>query len=252
MENEKSVVEELLVEAIETANDQQVVEIVGNMSSQETLRQASMMSKDERLQLVSILSPETAANLLEEAPSELAVTMLEGLNSSSTLKILDELHSNTQADIVQELDSDDAEALYASMEYETAENLRQLVQYDPNTAGGLMELEVFSFKGRDTVDNVLKHLVDGDNKFERYRGQHPYVVDEIGKLVGVVSLRDLLSSKHSVKLSDIATKPVSVNFQATLDELISVFDVHSFLGIPVVDEDDLLLGVVSRTDVANA
>ena len=244
--------EDTLKEAVEAADEQQVAEIVESLSSQEALRQVSLMEADDRDQFVSILAPEAAAELVEEAPAGLAVTMIEGLDFSVAAKIMEELQTDTQADIVQEMDQDDAEALLSAMDYESAEDVRKLTQYDPDTAGGLMELEVFSFLIDETVGSVLKRLIAGDDEFERYRGQHPYIIDESGRLVGVVSLRGLLRSNRSVQLSDIMNPPLSVRPETSQDELVTLFDENPFLGVPVVDNWGVLLGVVSREGVTDA
>lgn len=244
--------EETLQEAVEAADEQQVAEIVESLSSQEALRQISLMGSDNRDQFISILAPETAAELVEEAPAELAVAMIEGLDSTVAAKIMEELQTDTQADIVQEMDQEDAEAILSAMDVESAEDVRKLTQYDPDTAGGLMELETFSFLVNDTVGSVLTRLVAGDDEFERYRGQHPYITDESGRLVGVVSLRGLLRSRRSVQLSDIMNPPLSVRPEADQDELVKLFAENPFLGVPVVDNWGVLLGVVSRENVAEA
>lgn len=241
-----------LLDAIEADDQQLVADIIESISSNEALRQVSLMDSDERNQLLVMMTPETAAELIEEAPDELAVTMMEHLDSSVAAKIMEELHSDTQADIVQEMETGSSEALLSAMEAESAEGVRRLSQYDPDTAGGLMELEVFSFPANDTVGSILKSLVEGHEAFERHRGQHPYILDENGKLVGVVSLRDMLRSKRSISLSDIMLTPVSVSVDTTQDELIDLFDENPFLGVPVVDEQGGLLGVVSRIEVAEA
>lgn len=128
----------------------------------------------------------------------------------------------------------------------------KLSLYDPDTAGGLMELKVFSFHSDETAGTVLKSMIAGDDEFERYRGQHPYIIDESGKLLGVVSLRSLLRSKRATYLADIMSAPISVSPEASQDELIRLFDENPFLGIPVVDNQGLLLGVVSRIELAEA
>ena len=115
-----------------------------------------------------------------------------------------------------------------------------------------MELETFSFPLDGTVGNVLKSLIDGDEAFERHRGQHPYILDEDGRLVGVVSLRDMLRSKRSVQLVDIMNTPISVAPETSQEELAILFDENPFLGIPVVDPFGALLGVVSRVELAEA
>jgi len=238
--------------ALDADDESQLAEAVDSLSSHEALRQVSLMESADRDDLMTRLSPEAAAELIEEAPAELAVTMIESLESSVAAKIMEELHSDTQADIVQEMEPENSEAILAEMESESAENLRKLSQYDADTAGGLMELEAFTFNIDETVGAVLKALTAGDDSFERYRGQHPYILDDDGKLVGVVSLRDMLRSRRAVKLADILHKPISVQPDASQDELVDLFDENPFLGIPVVDASGILLGVVSRLELAEA
>ena len=238
--------------ALDAADEQQVSEIVESLSSHEALRQVSLMETEDRGELMTMLTPEAAAELVEEAPSELAVAMIEGLDSDVAAKIMGELHSDTQADIVQELEPESSEAILAEMESESAEYLRMLSQYDPDTAGGLMELEAFTFSIDDTVGTVLKRLAAGDDSFERYRGQHPYIVDANGKLIGVVSLRDMLRSRRAVLLADVLHEPISVQPETSQEELADLFDEHPFLGIPVVNDAGILLGVVSRLELAEA
>jgi magnesium transporter len=165
---------------------------------------------------------------------------------------MEELKTGTQAGIVQEMARESAEAILSGMDSESAQGLRMLAQYAPDTAGGLMVLESFSFLADDTVGTVLKRLIKGDDEFERHRGQHPYIIDDGGRLIGVVSLRDLLRSKRSVKLNDIMNHPLSVRAETSQNELITLFDENPFFGVPVVDNWGVLLGVVSREDVAEA
>jgi len=251
-ETDPDQVEDSLHEAIEASDNQQVADIVDAISSQEVLRQVSMMEPVERDSLISMLIPESAAELIEEAPAELAVSLMKDLETSVAAKIMEELHSDTQADIVQEMKQESSEAILSEMDTESAEGVRLLAQYDSNSAGGLMELDVFSFAADETAGAVLTRLVAGDEAFERHRGQHPYVVDESGKLMGVVSLRDLLRGKRSVKLTDIMHSPISVLPETSQQDLALLFHENPFLGVPVVDAAGILLGVVSRIELAEA
>ena len=244
--------EETLQGAIESANEQQVGEIVESISSAEALRHASLMSADERDQMITLLTPEAAAELIEEAPSGLAVSMLENLEPAVAARIMEELYSDRQTDIVNEMEEGDAEALLAAMDVRSAADVRTLSQYKPDTAGGLMELGVFSFNSDETVGTVLKRLVEADDQFERYRGKHPYILDETGRLVGVVSLRGLLRNKRAVKLSEIMTPAISVLPDTSQDDLVTLFDETHYLGVPVVDEQGMPLGIVSRIELAEA
>jgi magnesium transporter len=253
VQTEKEVVsEEALHEAVEAADKQQVAEIVESNTSQEVLRQASLMKAGERDQLISILAPEAAAELIEEAPAGLAANMIEGLDSDVAAKIMEELPSDTRADIVNDIKKRNADSILSAMDADTAEDVRKLSQYAPDTAGGLMERETFAFVSDETVGTVLKRMLADDEEYERYRGQHPYILDQSGRLVGVVSLRGLLRNKRAVLLADIMKPVISVTPDTSQDELVTLFDENPFLGVPVVDGEGSLLGIVSRTELAEA
>ncbi len=254
-EDEKEFLDELednLHNAIDASDEKQVEEIVESISNQEALRQASRMNADDRDQMMTIISPESAADMLEEAPSGLAADMLENLDSNVAAKIMDELHSDTQADIINEIDRESGEAILLAMEPQIAQEVRKLSQYEPDTAGGLMELGAFSFHNNETVGAVLRRLASDDDQFDRYRGQHPYILDETDKLVGVISLRSLLRSKRSIKLAEVMQDVTSVSVDTSQDELTILFDKNNFLGVPVTDHQGYLMGVVSRIEHAEA
>lgn len=243
---------DVLQQILQDADATHFAEIVQTTAPYDVLRHLVHMEEAERHQLLSMLDPELAAILVEEAPTKLAADLLQGVESPVAAKIMEELHSDMQADIVDHLDTEGAEAILAEMADEEAEGVRKLSQYDPDTAGGLMEWEIFTFQTTDKVSAALKRMASGDEDFERYRGQHPYILDEQGRLMGVVSLRSLLTSKRTAQLSDIMVTPITVRPYQTLAELEELFEDHPFLGVPVVDRDDKPLGVVSRTAVAEA
>ena len=244
--------EETLQDAVEAVDEQQVADIVEASTSQEVLRQASLMKPDDRDQLITIMSPEAAAELIEEAPAGMAASMIEALDTDVAAKIMEELSSDTQADIVNDIKKQNAESILSAMDAEAAEEVRKLSKYEDDTAGGLMELDAFSFNSNETVGAVLKRMLADDEEYERYRGQHPYILDESGRLVGVVSLRGLLRNRRAVLLADIMKPVISVTPDTSQDELVTLFDENPFLGVPVVDDQGMLLGIVSRIELAEA
>ena len=249
---EEKYVKDALDEALESANGERLTEIMESISSQDALRHVSHLHTEERDRVVSLITPEAAATLIEEAPENLAASLIEGLESSVAAKIMEELPSGTQADIVIELKPEEAEDILEEMDPDEAAGVRKLAEFESDSAGGLMELDVFSFRTNETVGAVLARIAKGDEDFERYRGQHPYVINKAGRLVGVVSLRSLLTSKRAVNLAEIMSTPLTVTPNKMLDELEELFEEHPFLGLPVVDEQGRPLGVVSRVAVAEA
>ena len=218
----------------------------------DALRGFLRLSLDERMRVLSLLPPDTAAQIVDEAPTDVAADLIELLQAEKAADIIDELNSDVQADVISELEADDAEAILAEMDDSDAADVRRLAAYDPETAGGLMLAEAFHFGEYDTVAAVLARVVSDEADFERYRGQHPYVVDPTGRPIGVVSLRSLLTSSRSATLREIMVEPLTVSVDTTLSELEDLFEMHPFLGLPVVEADGQLVGAVSRTAVADA
>ncbi len=244
--------EDVLDEALERGDGPALEALLAGQPPSEALRLALELSTEERSRLLAMVGTEAAARLVEEAPAELAAEIVSELDPGVAARILEELDSDDRVDLIDELEIGEAEAILERMDPEDAADVRRLIQYDSDTAGGLMLAETFAFRGDETVGAVLRGLTADEDDFERYRGQHPYVVDARGRLLGVLSLRTLLTIRRSTPLRDVMAEALAVPPTATLEALENLFDEHPFLGIPVVDAKGVLIGVVSRTAVAEA
>lgn len=241
------------LQAAATAGDAaQMNAIFEQLTMSEALRELLELSAADRTAVLSLVSIEIAAAVIEEAPSETGADLLEHLDSARAVQIMDEMDSDVQADLIGDMEDEEAEAILSKMDAEDAADVRRLSEYEYDTAGGLMMSEVFECQDTMTVSDVIKVLAKDDDDVDRYRGQHPYIVDAEGVLVGVVSLRGLLSTKRAARLTTIMVKPMSVAPDAELSDLEDIFDKYDFLGVPVIDGAGKLLGVVSRDAVSHA
>jgi magnesium transporter len=238
--------------AIADNDAERISALLAPLPYSEALRELLALSPDERDHVLKLVPAELAAELIEEAPGEMAAELVERLEPGRAAEILEELDSDIKADVIGEMDAEDAEAVLSEMDAEDAADVRRLAAYEDDTAGGLMMVEVFQFSDKDTVGKVLRALASEEDDFERYRGQHPYIVNEAGEPTGVVSLRGLLTAKRSAHLTDIMVPPITVPVDMPLEQLEDIFNDHPFLGIPVVDVAGVLVGVVSRSAVAGA
>jgi len=227
-------------------------DFMSTLSSPEAVGAVLHLNIAEQRAILLALEPEDAAALLDEVPDVSAAQLVEALDPEQAASIIENLESDAQGDLLHDVPDDEAEAILARMEPAAAAEARELAKYDPDTAGGLMHTESFTFPSTATVGDVLDRLVSSDEDFERYRGQHPYVVDGSGKLLGVLSLRNLLLSGRYTSLTDISIEAISVRTDASLEDLKTLCDKTNFLGIPVTDELGRLLGVVARADVSEA
>ncbi len=243
---------EQIRQAVETDDTEALVRVIDELSVSEALRELTHLPDETRDAAILALPTDLAATLVEEAPLELASTLLEGLPAETAAGIVDELHSDIRADVIAELDEAHAEAILARLDASDADQVRRLAAYDPETAGGLMVEEVLTCRDTDQVGSFFRRLASDEEGFERYQRHHPYIIDGGRRLVGVVSLPEMLSTRRSAPLSEIMTEPLRVGVDATLDELQDFFEKHSFPAVPVTDDAGRLLGVVSRETVAYA
>jgi magnesium transporter len=210
------------------------------------------LERTEQRQLLTLLPVDEAAQLLKELSISQAARMLTALAPARAAALVENFPSNEQADLVAELD-DEASPIVASLSAATANRVRRLGQYRADTAGGLMVAEYVAYPEHVRVSDVIDDLRAHAPEYSRLDVQYAYITDSSDRLIGVLRLRDLLLLDHSEAASKAMTpEPHRVRSDATIDELLRFFDRHSFLGVPVVDGDNRLLGVVLRVDVEEA
>ena len=232
---------------------QQLEAYIDTMSAAELVRAVYHLDKDVQVKLLNLLSPDFSAYLIEEIPDAKATELIEELSADKAASIINEMWSDDQADLIGSLEEESAEAILASMNPEEAEEVRKLIGYKEDTAGGIMITEYLAFPDNATVGQVTHNMNQHAEEYSDYHLQYVYVVSTEGKLVGVLRLRDLLLTKPSTSLESIMIRDIlSVKASNTLDELLSFFDDHDFLGAPVVNDQYKLVGVVLRKDVMEA
>ena len=164
--------------------------------------------------------------------------------------IVSELPSDEQADVISRLPEVEASAILDAMPADEARDARRLMSYPPDSAGGLMITEYLSYRDNLTVGDVLDDLRAHADRYRSFDVQYAYVVSDDGKLVGVLRLRDLLLSPPGQSLSAVMIhEPLKVRDTRRLEELERFFDRHPLFGVPAVDADGVLVGVVRSADV---
>ena len=214
-------------------------------------------------EIISDLSAHDAARVVGALDDETAADALEHLDSETQRSIIDDLGHERAADIIEEMDSDDAadllgdlpeeqqERLLREMDAETAEDLRELVQYDDETAGGLMTTDyVWIYPHRTVAATIAKiRELAPETEFIYYL----YVTDQSEKLLGVLSLRTLLLSSPEATIHTIMrTDLVSVHPDSKAEDVASTIARYDLLACPVLAEDGKMLGIVTVDDAIDA
>ena len=208
------------------------------------------LSLKEQVCLFRHLPADEAAEALAELDQEVAVDVLENLDPDEAAQIIAEMSHDDAADVLDELEEGHRDVLLSNLDRDDAEELRNLLAFDPDTAGGIMNTEIILLEQDITVDeaiSLIRRGMEEDMEIPYYA----YVVDEDDKLVGVFSLRDLMLSKPGTILRDSLHDQdvIAVRYDTSSEEVARRMSHYNFMAMPVVDYEGRLLGVATYDDI---
>lgn len=208
----------------------------------------SQIPQKERTALIDTLDVETAAETLEEMGTEEQASIIEDLDAEHASDILEHMAPDEAADVLQDLPTDKAHDLLQRMEREEAHEMEELLSHEEDTAGGLMTTEYLSLTKDFTVKKAIDQVRLLSPKVETV--YYIYILDKDEKVEGVLSMRDLIMAQPDQTLEEIMTHPVkSVRADADEEEVENMIAKYRLLALPVVDEEDRLLGIITMDDI---
>ncbi len=241
---------ERLLELLAGGDAQALDDALVELSTNDQALALSRMSEQQRSQILTMLSAVDAAEVISHLGETQAAEAIEALEAADAAAILRELDSDRQADLLGDMDDDLAEAIMKQLPEDDAEIARLYTRYEDDTAGGLMKSEFLLFHDGSTAAELIDLISKNVDQYRDLDVQYAYLVDAGGRLTGVLPMRDLLFARRSQRVSELMiANPLSVAATLPLDELIEMFETHHFLGVPVVDEERRLIGVVHREAV---
>lgn len=206
------------------------------------------ISHKERLKLFERLDPETAADTLAEVDPDMQVSILKQMDKERAADILEEMEQDEAVDLLSEMTEHDSDQLLNLMEDEAASDLRELLEYEEGTAGSLMTTDFLAFPEDLTADDVIRRLRElaPDADYIYYL----YVVDALGRLKGVVSLRELIIAPVDSKIKELMhTKVIYVMADEEEKQIRRLFTKYAFLALPVTDMTEKMIGIITVDDV---
>jgi magnesium transporter len=203
--------------------------------------------KEQRIIFHLIGSPETAAYVLSELDHSTGAQLLEQIDKETITEVLQEMPYDDAVEIIRNMPEELAEEILNIMQDEHSEEIEQLLKYDEDTAGGIMSTEIFSLPEDLTVREAIEALQQAKDVEMVF---YLYVTDEHNHLVGVLSLRQLLIVPPSTKLKNLMTREViSVRTDIDQEEVAHLVAKYNILAVPVVDEENRLMGIITVDDV---
>ncbi len=229
-------------------NLQGLKKLIDDMRAADLADLIEHLDPEERLFIFKLLEPDGAGDVLVEIETPVQERILKDLDNQAITEIVQGLDSDDAADLVGDLPDDRAREIIERVGDEVSGELEKLLPYPEDTAGGIMALEFVAVKAdtivKDAIDTIREKREEVENLY------YIWVVDDLGKLVGVISLKDLVLEPTDRKISDIMNPEViSVYVDTDQEEVAHLVTKYDLVAIPVVGNDHRLVGRITHDDI---
>ena len=198
-------------------------------------------------EVLETLDDEAAADTLQEVSPDLQLSLIRNMEPERAADILEEMEPDDAADILGDLEPERAQDLLSRMEADEAEDVRELLTFDDESAGGLMTTDVVTVPPTATADEAIglvrQQAAEMDNVY------YVYVVDEGERLLGVLSLRELIVAAPSTPIGRVMHRElIRGRLDDTHEEIARMIAKYNVLALPIVDDVGRLRGIVTVDD----
>src|SRR5690554_5139009 len=208
----------------------------------------SQLDNEEILFLFKTLKREISAEIFTYLPNEEKENVISSFTSGEITSMLDNLYSDDIVDFLEEMPANVVRHVLLAATKEQREEINLLLSYPENSAGSLMSLDFVELEANDTIFKALKKIKAQGKKAETI--SVCYVIDQHRKLVGTITLRAILFAKDDDVIADVMD--IDIIYVETHDdqeEVVKVFSKYDMSVIPVVNDEQRLIGIVTVDDI---
>jgi CBS domain-containing protein len=225
-------------------------EELAKMPPSDVARILEELSHDQRLAILDGLETESASDTLEELDPTTQRALIAAMPKDKVARLIDLMTSGQAADVLSVLPAADARAILALLSRRLAGKVRQLLEQQEEKVVNFLTGSYIKLRPEDTVAQARRTYQQ--LKTPKAPRSYLYVVDEQGRLRGVITASELLTATDDTLLKDIMNDTVvALTPDETLKEASEMFEAYGFRALPVVDKDGKLLGVIPYRDVMN-
>lgn len=235
-------------EALDSDSDKALKELLDSYHCADLAEILQVLKPDERLSAFKAIEEDKAAEMLEYAPAQMQVEILSELGEEQAAKLIMKMPHDEVADVFAEMEEDETESYLNKLPDKVSTEIRELLAYKEDSAGGIMTPHVLTVNKDMKVEDVLSFIKIKAEKdeFELY---YLYVTDHQKHLLGVVSLRALLTKPYKTKIEEIMTRDiVKLHIDDPQDAVADIFMKYQYSALPVVDLYNRLKGMITWDD----
>ena len=236
---------------IEEENDKELHKLLDEFHYADIAEILDELNLEQAVYVIKLLDSERTSDILMELDEDNREKVLKNLSAKEIAEEVEELDTDDAADIIAELPEDRQQAVIAQIEDEEHKaEITELLAYDEDTAGGLMAKELVKVYETWTVAGCMRRIRGQAEEVTRVHSI--YVVNKEEKLIGRLSLKDLIVAKSEQKISDLVKVNVDyVNVHDDVEEVAKVMAKYDLEAIPVVDRNQILLGRITIDDIVD-
>ena len=206
------------------------------------------LSPQDREAIFENIDSEVAADALTEVDPDIQASILESLETEKAADIVEEMAPDHAADVLAELEAETSAEILQEMEHEPKSEVRELLEFDEDTAGGMMNTEYVALPSDATVADAMRVLKDHEELLETLNTL--FLIDAEERLTAVVPLARLFLHEGATLLATLATDTlIDTPVDEQQDRVTELFDKYNLLALPVVDENRKLAGVITADDI---
>ena len=242
---------ENLVGFIDKNNDSKIKNLFEEVHFADIAEVLDEVSFEEAIYIIKLLDSEKTSEILTELDEDTREKILENFSAKEIANEVEEMDSDDAADIIGELSEERQKRVINELEdTELAEDIKELLSYGDDTAGSLMAKELVKVYETWTVAGCMRRIRGQAQDVTRVHSI--YVVDKEDRLVGRLSLKDLIVAKSDQKIADISKAKVdAVNVNEDDETVARIMVKYDLEAIPVVDDNNVLLGRITIDDVVD-
>jgi len=254
-ENIQFQISDALIEKVEhlinSKNDHETLELLSDFHYADIAEIIDELNLKQATYIIKLLDSEKTSDILTELDDDIREKILKNLSAKEIAEEIEELDTDDAADIIAELPEARQEVVIAQIEDEEHKaDIKELLAYDEDSAGGLMAKELVKVNENWTVTRCVKEMRAQAENVTRVHSI--YVVDEAEKLIGRLSLKDLLVANPRAYISSVYIPKVdSVHVGEEAEDVARIMQKYDLEAIPVVDDEHVLLGRITIDDIVD-
>ena len=247
MNGEELTIQERALELLKNKQFVMLKELLNTMNPADIAQFLSELSGDELIIAFRITPKDLAADTFVEMEPEQQQQLIHSFTDKELKEVVDELYLDDAVDIVEEMPANVVKRILRAADNDMRKMINTLLKYPDDSAGSIMTIEFVSLRKSMTVDAAIKHIrKTGVDKETIYTC---YVTDDNSKLIGLVSVKALLLADENDIIGDIMeSNPICVSTLEDKEVVANDFDKYNFIALPVVDEEQRLVGIVTFDD----